>query len=85
MNKDLVCSITPLGNVGNQMLQIMVAKALEKRSGRVFSYNHLCPDFGYDFDKEAHEKILNSVDSIVLRDGDIKDIYLTAEKLKNKK
>lgn len=84
MAEDLVCSITPLGNVGNQMLQIMVAKTLEKHSGRRFSYNHLCPDFGYEFDKETHQKLLNSPNSIVLRDGDIKNIHLIAEKLKNK-
>lgn len=83
MKTDIICSITPLGNVGNQIIQMMVAKTLEKYSGKIFFYNHLCPDFGYEFNSNMHEELLNSEDSLILRDNEIKNIHEIADKIKN--
>ncbi len=65
----MMISITPMGGLGNRMIEHMAALALGHALGGAITYNSFLPEWGSNFDQALHDQLLqDQAGTFVVRD-----------------
>lgn len=77
----MICSIRPIGNIGNRLIAYMFALSAADLTPLEMDLNVHLPEFGMIFDENKHRDLLSRDSTFVIKDLDVDDVLTLREEI----